>query len=454
MRVRCTPLVGALFTIGLMACGESFVSGNDPADAAGGGSATATSSNGNGGGPGSGGGSSSSGTAGGGGGTGGTGAGLCGGPSAQGDDFTGPTLAVHWDPYTEAGATVDVDGDALRLTMQAGAPQGYVDVISDYAVRFQDDAMRAEVPTVVSDDGGTSAMALWWSNNRLLEMRKDGAELQFVLEDGGGEDITSVTYDATAHRFWQLREESGTTHWETSPDATVWQTHRSEPTPAFAAVVYQNFWSYVYDPPASDEVTVFDNLNPIATPWCAADSLSDDFEDGAVDSAWRLYDNNNGCSRAEQNGTIEFALVGQGSCTLESRTLFDLRDSAVTLHFRDVGPMHSSMYLRMQLFDAQDNRLEMGLTDAGDLWAEAVVGGNGQDGETLTGYDISASPWWRLRESGGQVHWEVSGDGTSWDTLKSWTANTPLDALYAHIRVSATGGIPSASTIRIEAYNP
>lgn len=71
----------------------------------------------------------------------------------------------------------------------------------------------------------------------------DGSNYLFVGQQTGelfvGERIPGdanvldvTTYDPAAHRFWQLREQDGTTYFETSADGASWTTHSTLPTPA------------------------------------------------------------------------------------------------------------------------------------------------------------------------------------------------------------------------------
>ena len=43
--------------------------------------------------------------------------------------------------------------------------------------------------------------------------------------------IASLAFDPVQHRYWQLREASGTIVWETSADAASWTSRGQAPTP-------------------------------------------------------------------------------------------------------------------------------------------------------------------------------------------------------------------------------
>ncbi len=51
-----------------------------------------------------------------------------------------------------------------------------------------------------------------------------------AFDDAGG---VYITYSATDHRWWKIRESGGTVYFETSPDGLTWTTQRSISTPAW-----------------------------------------------------------------------------------------------------------------------------------------------------------------------------------------------------------------------------
>lgn len=79
---------------------------------------------------------------------------------------------------------------------------------------------------------------------------------------GGGGDETWLSYNATDHRWWRMRENAGTVYWETSPTGDVgsWTVRRSKSwAVAQITSVYPFFDCGGIDDAAS--VAVFDNFN-------------------------------------------------------------------------------------------------------------------------------------------------------------------------------------------------
>jgi hypothetical protein len=48
-----------------------------------------------------------------------------------------------------------------------------------------------------------------------------------ITQAGTTTTVGSLTYSATAHAYWRIRESGGAIHWDTSPDGTTWTTQFS-----------------------------------------------------------------------------------------------------------------------------------------------------------------------------------------------------------------------------------
>lgn len=85
---------------------------------------------------------------------------------------------------------------------------------------------------------------------------KQGSNLLFRESVSGTPDDTSIAYDATAHRWWRIRESGGTIFWDTSPDSVTWTNRRSKVT----TLDYGSIYAQLYVDGASGTST-FDNFN-------------------------------------------------------------------------------------------------------------------------------------------------------------------------------------------------
>src|SRR5690606_976501 len=101
---------------------------------------------------------------------------------------------------------------------------------------------------------------LFIDNTNLIDfLHVDGILRARHRVGGGYVTLQTTTYDAAAHRWWQLREADGTVYWETSPDGTTWSTFYSEPAPIAVTALF----GYLQAGGAgtSADVARFDNWN-------------------------------------------------------------------------------------------------------------------------------------------------------------------------------------------------
>ncbi|HEY0035991.1 MAG TPA: vanadium-dependent haloperoxidase [Longimicrobium sp.] len=69
------------------------------------------------------------------------------------------------------------------------------------------------------------------TDNRVYIGASDGVVFAGITINGVHTVPASVPYDAAAHRWWRIRENGGTTFWETSPDGCAWSLLYSAPNP-------------------------------------------------------------------------------------------------------------------------------------------------------------------------------------------------------------------------------
>jgi len=157
--------------------------------------------------------------------------GACAASSVR-DTFDDGVLAVTWNNWIGSGACTgrEVNG-RFELTF-SGVGDSWCGTETRQVVDLRDDATVVEVATSPSmTDLSTLFEAVSLADSTRIEMRHDESLLFMSMRDGNRMLASrSLTFDATAHHFWRLREAAGTTYWETSPDATTWTTQLSAPT--------------------------------------------------------------------------------------------------------------------------------------------------------------------------------------------------------------------------------
>ncbi len=133
-------------------------------------------------------------------------------------DFPGSTAPSGFNPY----GTWSVSGNKARFPITGSNYAGFVYYGQDLTASYV--MMRVEPAAQ-----GYTEMAIYVGGTYRARIQKvDGSSnINFrVGASGGG---TNVTYNSTTMAWWQIREASGTTYLETSPDGTAgsWTTRVS-----------------------------------------------------------------------------------------------------------------------------------------------------------------------------------------------------------------------------------
>jgi hypothetical protein len=252
-----------------------------------------------------------------------------------------------------------------------------------------------------------------------------GAQLRLYAWDGSaGVSLLEIPYDPETHRYWRLREESGTTHFDTSQNGDTWSTQVSVATanlPAMPLVRVQlGAYSNGADPPGTARFARLRG-SPSPGPTCPVASLVDDFDSSSEASLWRRSTFSGECVRSYEQGALVVSFPGTatGECTLRSSTLFDFRGSAASvlvLELPTPGINTTEGHLGVQTPEGAGISIAADGSYLGVYRAEV---GSEPSLEVALDYDPINHRYWRIRESGGQVRAEVSADGSDFTTIDS-----------------------------------
>jgi hypothetical protein len=174
------------------------------------------------------------------------------------DDFADGTLS-GWNPWTNAGCSVSETNGHLELSY-VGTGTAYCGANTQQSFDLTKGAVSVEVveaPLVTAFE----AYIILFSGAQRIEMIRNGAGLhmQFLISNQVTASRT-VANDATS-RFWRIRRQSGTTFWETSPDATTWTVRHSSTTTVDARTLRVELAAGHYSPGPGSPVRVrFDRL--------------------------------------------------------------------------------------------------------------------------------------------------------------------------------------------------
>lgn len=156
------------------------------------------------------------------------------------DDFENATMGPNWQFYANGVNNV---GGRLRIPAKPDYPGAAA--TDDW--NLIGSQVAVEVPTVPSNPGGTDVAAgvtvtsSTAGTNLTIQYRLRGFGQENKMEflnfhdSYTDDDSVAIDYDPDEHRWWRIRELSGTVFWETSRTGLpgTWQVQRSEVTPAW-----------------------------------------------------------------------------------------------------------------------------------------------------------------------------------------------------------------------------
>ena len=168
--------------------------------------------------------------------------------------------SYHSGPiYGEANGTFYVAPAEWTSTTQ------YAEIYSAVPVDLTGCAVWVEVPSVLGvATQGETFLELWGGDEgNVARLRVSHGMLHVFVADSGATalDAEVTTYDATAHRWWRVRESSGTLFLETSPDGYAWAVHGTVPTPWYVTSIYVGLQASAFYTEAGPERVEFDNMD-------------------------------------------------------------------------------------------------------------------------------------------------------------------------------------------------
>src|SRR5206468_6555447 len=104
---------------------------------------------------------------------------------------------------------------ALTESAVFAKPAGFPNVVTDFS---EEAILQVYARAAFSTD---SLAVLWQCPGGV-------PTLSFREKLGGVDSSTTLTFDATAHAYWRIRNTAGVNYWETSPDGATWTVRRSK----------------------------------------------------------------------------------------------------------------------------------------------------------------------------------------------------------------------------------
>lgn len=177
------------------------------------------------------------------------------------DTFTGAAIDPEkWIIYDPSRSQ---QNGALSVTTNPSAP-GYYGIASKARYELKDSALFVEVPqTTALGTTAETQFIIEPNESNKIHIGVTGNSLHMRHRVNGVNSDVFIPYDATAMRWWQVREANGIIYLETSPDGRTWTARRSFAKAfslsALAVILQAGTWQTV--PNAGN--ARFDNLNTL-----------------------------------------------------------------------------------------------------------------------------------------------------------------------------------------------
>jgi hypothetical protein len=250
-----------------------------------------------------------------------------------------------------------------------------------------------------------------------------------------------MTYDSNTHKYWRIRESNGWIYFDYSADAKTWVCFSRGANPITLSSLTAHLIVREHTLTATPGSGQFDNFN-ILTSADAIDTLSDNFDDGSIDSVkWTSYTEASGAI-AETGGNIQYTLAANtdGSWAgIYSKKQYDFTGKSVWVEVKNAatGDSWLDLTLSIEQLPIVDNFFSIGIDCSGNNdhggipGVEAVLELGGQDTvlASLT-YNSSVHKFLRMRESGGIIYWDWSTNGSDWTNWYSRSNPFPVTNLY------------------------
>jgi hypothetical protein len=176
------------------------------------------------------------------------------------DNFNDNSLdTTKWLEW-ETGNSVETGG---RMQIQSTTAASYRGMESKTTGSLIGSYVQVEVPHVLT--GLTSAstdLQLAIDGDHTITMYESGGQLYAEHQlNGNWVTVASIPYNATNHRWWRIREASGTIYYEYSANGITWSQLASAANPFTLTALFVMLFIGTNAANASTDTAIFDNLN-------------------------------------------------------------------------------------------------------------------------------------------------------------------------------------------------
>jgi hypothetical protein len=181
-------------------------------------------------------------------------------------------------------------------------------------------------------------------------------------------------------------------------------------------------------------------------------TVVDNFDDNSISASW---DNWGGGQVTESSQRLNLATTtGAGYYGIQRVSTLDINESYVGVHIISAGNQSLTSYgaypIAIQLSTNND---AYWVISNGNIMCWTTVAGSGTQRATAT-WNATTYAWVRVGEVGGNIRWEYSSDGTTWNTATTLANPFSGDTVgIPYIMVGTDSGEASTTTLQVDDYS-
>lgn len=349
------------------------------------------------------------------------------------DSFSFGSLNTNlWD--TVNGGQIDVLNRMLRIkTILDG---NYCSLISDDLYDLEDSHVGIEVVDYGEKGLGSYEMyplQIVEDGNNYLEMRISQNEVIYGKMVGGVyTEVESEDFDPNNHKWFRIRELSGTVFYERSANGNDWIVAHSESDPIDLSNISVQITLGTWDTELIETAVLLDNVNVVKYPKLL--TFVDNFNDNHL--SLTKWEDNGGGKITEENSHLVFDYQSTGDFDVITVNTYDLFDSefrfkVVDSNSEEYTPITDIKFVAEALNEETGESVQLIFQDSIDF--VKITGGGPVGGEELS---ETLNIFYRVRESEGTLYFETSDDGREWDEVANFESDIDLTAVRLRFTAS------------------
>jgi len=185
------------------------------------------------------------------------------------DNFGGSTIdttrwATGFFGTVDSAVTVVETSGQLQITCRSAfASAAYNGLMSAnaYDLTGRGAAVQVVQQAAPGNSNADTQLHVGTDNTHRFTIVAEGTTITFLWYDGSAHSLASITYSATTHAWWRIRESGGTTFWDTSADGITWTNRASIANPFAVTAMKPNLAAGTFASITTPAPAIFDNFN-------------------------------------------------------------------------------------------------------------------------------------------------------------------------------------------------